>query len=71
MARRYDRGVIIGEVDPPVGTLEEWVCNEAENATMKLNAKIEGPLQASQNASLNGRIGALRDVLREIERRKI
>lgn len=66
--RRYEGGVIVGEIDPPVGTLQQWVESELDQVVQKLNANIRQNIV--HNAGLVGRKGALEEVRYEMKRRE-
>ena len=68
--RRYDNGVLVGEIDEPTTTLRQWAETELRRATDGLNVVIEGEYQLRQNCTLSGRISALSEILYEIDRRQ-
>jgi hypothetical protein len=77
MVRTYRHGVIVGEPDPPVGTLSDWLRSEIKHAEELIRTESARAAQKWSNAAydlvnvtyLNGRVVALKETLRELEAR--
>lgn len=68
--RSYDKGVLVGEIDPPPAEpLEQWLRQEIVLARGKMIVKIDSAGQLTTNASLSARVSALTEVLYEMEKR--
>lgn len=64
--RHYEKGLVAGETDPPVGTLKDWITAEIRNAERLI---VPGDAGQYWVASATGRLGTLKECLHQLERR--
>lgn len=67
--RRFEGGQLVGEIDPPpTNSLREWIDSEIAVAA-KFRASAERMHNWTTATGLQGRIDALKDVLRQMDLR--